>query len=96
MASKPDGSNGWPMQQAQDQQQHSHHNTVAGTTYYRVLVNAANNGCEQAGNNAIAVISEDLSVTTQPTNINECRWNGSNDSNLTSGSAQLPISGNKS
>jgi hypothetical protein len=42
--------------------------TVAGTTYYRVLINAANNGCDQAiSNNAIAVISPDLLVTTQPT-----------------------------
>jgi hypothetical protein len=30
--------------------------TVAGTTYYRVLVNAANNGCDQAvSNNAVAL-----------------------------------------
>jgi hypothetical protein len=29
---------------------------VPGTTYYRVLVNAANNGCDQAvSNNAVAV-----------------------------------------
>src|SRR5574338_205528 len=46
---------------------------VTGTTYYRVLVNAANNGCDQAvSNNAIAVISADLVITTQPTNVNEC------------------------
>jgi hypothetical protein len=31
--------------------------TVAGTTYYRVLINAANNGCDQAvSNNAVSVI----------------------------------------
>jgi hypothetical protein len=36
-------------------------------------VNAANNGCDQAvSNNAIAVISPDLLVTTQPSNVNEC------------------------
>ncbi|HJW29571.1 MAG TPA: hypothetical protein VJ508_10020, partial [Saprospiraceae bacterium] len=47
--------------------------TSAGTTYYRVLVNAANNGCDQAvSNNAIAVISPDLVITTQPTDVNEC------------------------
>jgi hypothetical protein len=47
--------------------------TVAGTTYYRVLVNASNNGCDQAvSNNAIAVISPDISIITQPTNVNEC------------------------
>jgi hypothetical protein len=46
---------------------------VPGTTYYRVLVNAANNGCDQAvSNNAIAVISADLVITTQPSNVNEC------------------------
>jgi hypothetical protein len=47
--------------------------TVPGTTYYRVLVNASNSGCDQAiSNNAIAVINADLTVTTQPTNVNEC------------------------
>jgi hypothetical protein len=35
--------------------------------YYRVLINAANNGCDQAvSNNAVAVITPDLLVTTQP------------------------------
>ncbi|HJW29481.1 MAG TPA: hypothetical protein VJ508_09525, partial [Saprospiraceae bacterium] len=47
--------------------------TTAGTTYYRVLVNATGNGCDQSiSNNAIAVISPDLVVTTQPSNVNEC------------------------
>jgi hypothetical protein len=46
---------------------------IPGTTYYRVLVNAANNGCDQAvSNNAIAVITADLVVSTQPTDVNEC------------------------
>src|SRR5205085_12483219 len=46
---------------------------TAGTTYYRVLINAANNGCDQAvSNNGIAVIAPDLLVTTQPGNVNEC------------------------
>src|SRR5437868_7138729 len=45
----------------------------AGTTYYRVLINAANNGCDQAvSSNGIAVIATDLLVTTQPSNVNEC------------------------
>jgi hypothetical protein len=44
-----------------------------GTTYYRILVNAANNGCDQAvSNNAIAIIAADIVVTTQPTDVNEC------------------------
>jgi hypothetical protein len=47
--------------------------TVTGTAYYRVLINAANNGCDQAvSNNAIAIISPDLLVTSQPSNVNEC------------------------
>jgi hypothetical protein len=47
--------------------------TVPGTTYYRVLVNAANSGCDQSiSNNAVAVIAADLVITTQPTNIFEC------------------------
>ncbi|HJW30890.1 MAG TPA: hypothetical protein VJ508_16765, partial [Saprospiraceae bacterium] len=47
--------------------------SVPGTTYYRVLVNASNNGCDQAvSNTATAIISPDLTVTTQPTNVNEC------------------------
>src|SRR4029078_1837762 len=46
---------------------------VAGTTYYRVLINAANNGCDQAvSNNGVAVITPDLLVTTQPSDVNEC------------------------
>ena len=45
----------------------------AGTTYYRVLVNAANNGCDQAvSNNATAIIAQDLLITTQPQDVNEC------------------------
>jgi hypothetical protein len=40
----------------------SRHNLLQGTD------NAANNGCDQAiSNNAVAVISPDLLVTTQPT-----------------------------
>ncbi|MGB4848977.1 MAG: hypothetical protein WBP41_13725, partial [Saprospiraceae bacterium] len=39
----------------------------AGTTYYRVLVNAANNGCDQAvSNNGIAIIAPDISISAQP------------------------------
>ena len=61
-------------QELVQQQQHIHHQVQsAGTTYYRVLINAANNGCDQAvSNNAIAIITADLVVTTQPTNVNEC------------------------
>ena len=46
---------------------------VPGTTYYRVLVNAANSGCDQVvSNTATAIISPDLLITTQPTNVTEC------------------------
>jgi hypothetical protein len=42
-----------------------------GTTYYRVLVNAANNGCDQAvSNNAVAVITADGGTTAF--DVNEC------------------------
>jgi hypothetical protein len=66
-----------------------------GTTYYRVLVNAANNGCDQAvSNNGIAVISADLVVTTQPTNVNEC-VGGTNTMSVavSGGSGTITISG---
>jgi hypothetical protein len=47
--------------------------SVPGTTYYRVLVNATGNGCGQTiSNNAIAIISADISILTQPTDVNEC------------------------
>jgi hypothetical protein len=37
------------------------------------LVNAANSGCDQAvSNNAVAVITADSCITTQPTDVNEC------------------------
>ncbi|MEO5906092.1 MAG: hypothetical protein ABIQ11_05165, partial [Saprospiraceae bacterium] len=48
--------------------------TVAGTTHYRVLVNASNPGCDQAvSNSATAVIQPDLTITSQPSNLNECQ-----------------------
>ena len=47
--------------------------TTAGTTIYRVLVNASNSGCNQAvSNNATAIITPDLTITTQPVGFNEC------------------------
>jgi hypothetical protein len=46
---------------------------IAGTTYYRVLVNAANSGCDQAiSNTSMAVIIADLVVSAQPSDVNEC------------------------
>src|SRR4029079_18476880 len=46
---------------------------IAGTTYYRVLINASGSDCQQAVSaNAVAVITADLVVTTQPTDVNEC------------------------
>jgi hypothetical protein len=47
--------------------------SVPGTTYYRVLINAANNGCDQAVSNvSTVVINPDLVITTQPDNLTEC------------------------
>jgi hypothetical protein len=38
-----------------------------------VLINASNNGCDQViSNNATAIISADITVITQPTNVYEC------------------------
>ena len=46
---------------------------VAGTTYYRVVISAAGNGCGSiVSDTANAVITPDLLVTAEPTNINEC------------------------
>jgi hypothetical protein len=46
---------------------------IPGTTYYRVLVNAANNGCDQVvSNNAVVIIIADLVISTQPSDVNEC------------------------
>jgi hypothetical protein len=73
--SSSNGSNGWAnaLGTGSTTATFTPPSTVAGTTYYRVLVNAANNGCDQAvSNNAVAVITPDLLVTTQPTDVNEC------------------------
>jgi hypothetical protein len=44
-----------------------------GTTYYRVLVNSSNNGCDQTVSNTVtAIIAADIVVTAQPTDVNEC------------------------
>ncbi len=73
--SSADGSGGWSnaVGTGATTATYTPPSTTAGTTYYRVLVNAANNGCDQAvSNNGIAVIIADLVITTQPTNVNEC------------------------
>ncbi|MBK9983126.1 MAG: hypothetical protein IPP15_12015, partial [Saprospiraceae bacterium] len=73
--SSADGSTGWANATGLGATTNTYtpSSAVAGTTYYRVLVNAANNGCDQAvSNNGIAVITPDLVVTTQPSNVNEC------------------------
>src|SRR4029079_4899901 len=71
----PNGTNGWANATGIGATRNTYppSSAIAGTTYYRVLVNAANNGCDQAvSNNAIAVITPDLVVTSQPSNVNEC------------------------
>jgi predicted alpha/beta hydrolase len=71
----PDGTSGWANASGTGSTAATYTppSTVAGTTYYRVLINASNNGCDQAVSNvATALIVPDIVVTTQPTNINEC------------------------
>ncbi|MEO5906086.1 MAG: hypothetical protein ABIQ11_05135, partial [Saprospiraceae bacterium] len=47
--------------------------TVAGTTFYRVTISTPGNGCASVTSNSVtAVISQDITVTTQPSNITEC------------------------
>jgi hypothetical protein len=47
--------------------------TTSGTIYYRVLVSATGNDCNTATSNVVtAIISPQLSVTTQPQPITEC------------------------
>jgi hypothetical protein len=73
--SSPDGSTGWTNATGTGSTTATFTppSTTAGTTYYRVLINAANTGCDQVVSNvAVAIISPDIVVTTQPTNINEC------------------------
>jgi hypothetical protein len=44
-----------------------------GVTYYRVIVNASNSGCQESISSiAIATISPEISITSEPTNVNEC------------------------
>ena len=46
---------------------------VAGTTFYRVTITTPGSGCGAATSNVVtAVISQDITVTTQPTSITEC------------------------
>jgi hypothetical protein len=71
----PDGANNWTNSTGTGATTATYtpESTVVGTTYYRVLVNAANSGCDQAvSNTATAIISPDLTITTQPSNLNEC------------------------
>jgi hypothetical protein len=73
--SSPNGTNGWTNATGTGSTTDTYTppSTSAGTTYYRVLINAANNGCDQAiSNNATAIITPDITVTTQPSNVNEC------------------------
>ena len=47
--------------------------TSAGTIYYRVVISASGNGCANTISNVVtAIIRNDLVITTQPTNIDEC------------------------
>ena len=47
--------------------------TAAGTTYYRVVISNAGNGCGSVTSNpATVIINNDISITTQPSDITEC------------------------
>jgi hypothetical protein len=73
--SSPDGSTGWANATGTGSTSATFTppSTTAGTTYYRVLINATGSGCGQAvSNNATATIIADLAITAQPTNVNEC------------------------
>jgi hypothetical protein len=73
--SSPDGSSGWANATGAGATTATFTppSTTAGTTYYRVLVNASNSGCGQVESNvAVAVIAPDIVITSQPSNVNEC------------------------
>ena len=75
MATEPDGTGSWTNASGSGSTTavFTPESLVTGTTYYRVLVNASNSGCNPTvSNTATAVISPDLTVTTQPSNLNEC------------------------
>ncbi len=47
--------------------------TTAGTTYYRVTVSAGGTGCTSVtSTNSTVIIRQDLAITAQPVNIDEC------------------------
>ncbi len=74
--SSPDGSTGWANGTGAGATTTTYTpvSTTAGTTYYRVLINASNAGCDQViSKTATALINPDLTITTQPTNLNECQ-----------------------
>jgi hypothetical protein len=57
--------------------------TTAGTTYYRVVVNATGNGCAAVtSSSATAIIRPALAISTQPTNVDQC-IGGSNQISVT-------------
>ncbi|HJW28043.1 MAG TPA: hypothetical protein VJ508_02210, partial [Saprospiraceae bacterium] len=73
--SSPDGTNGWANATGAGATTsiYTPDSSVPGTTYYRVLVNASNNGCDQAvSTTATVVIAQDLEITAQPSDVFEC------------------------
>jgi len=73
--SSPDGTNNWVNATGGGSTTNTYipESTIAGVTYYRVLVNAAHPGCNQAvSNTVITTITPDLNFTTQPVGFNEC------------------------
>jgi hypothetical protein len=97
--SSPDGSNPWSNATGTGSTTATFTppSTVAGSTYYRVLINATGSGCGQAVSaSAYANIFPDVSITTQPTGISEC-IGGTATMNVvvTGGTGSVTTSGNQ-
>jgi hypothetical protein len=73
--SSPDGSTGWANATGSGSTASTFTppSTTAGLTYYRVIISAANSGCDNVtSNNSVVTIVSDPTITSQPTNITEC------------------------
>lgn len=73
--SSPNGSSGWTNASGTGSTSSTYTppSNLPGTTYYRVIVSSSGFGCGNTiSNNATAVITPDMVVTTQPNNVVEC------------------------
>ncbi len=89
--SSPNGTSGWATATGAgaNTSTYTPGSTVAGTTWYRVLINASNSGCDQAvSNTATAIITPDLSITVTTCSNHRMRWwNSYNDVPAVTGGA---------